>query len=167
MLKGFWRCIYYWPMCHAAISGAAAINFCAQAADLVMVASLPSTRNGRTFHVRQKNTMVLAYFIQMPPDASRCPQMPPDASRCLQMPPDISQMPSRCPPDASRCLPDASQMPPRCLQMPPDASRCLQMRCLQIPPDASRCLRMFPDASRCLPDAYTYTDVFSQSELCW
>ena len=93
--------------------GAAAINFCAQAAEIVNVASLPSTRNGRSFHFRQKNIMVLAYFIQMPPDASRCPQMPPDASRCLQIPPRCLPDASQMPPDASRCLPDAFQMPPR------------------------------------------------------
>ena len=111
-----------------------------------MVASLPSTRNTPSSHFRQKNAMVFAYFIQMPPDAPRCL------------------------PDASRCLPDASQMPPRCLQMPPDASKCFQMppdasRC---PPDVSRCSpnvfkslqmpsddasRYFPDASRMFPDA--------------
>ena len=127
--------------------GAAAINFCAQAAEIVMVASLPSTRNARSFHLRLKNTMVLHILsrcLQMPPDAPRCLQMPPGASRCLQIPP-------RCLPDAPQMPPDASQIPPRCL---PNAPRCLQMppdvsRCLQMPPDTSRCLQMPPDVSRC------------------
>ena len=104
MLKGFWRCIYYWPGPDAPISGAAAINFCAQAADLVMVASLPSTRNGYSFLFSMEEHDGFGIFY---PDASRCLQMPPDAmpadtSRCLQMPPDVS-----------RCF----QMPPRCLHI--------------------------------------------------
>ena len=76
-------------------------NFCAQAADLVRVTSLPSARNGRSRHFRQKNIYVLAHFL------SKSTSGPPLAP-CL---PDASQMPPRC-------LPDASQMPPRCL---PDA----------------------------------------------
>ena len=102
-------------------------NFYAQAADLVRVRSLPCTRNGRSRHFRQKNTMVLGHFPSDPLLGLLWP-------RCL---PDASQMSPRCLPDASqmspRCLPDASQMPLRCLsdasQMPPDAS--------QMPPDAS------------------------------
>ena len=105
MLKGFWRFLYYWPGCAAAISGAVAINFCAQAAEIVMVASLPSTRNGHSFHFRQKNTMVLAYFTSR---VVWLPRWTPGGPAASQMPP--------------RCFPDASQMPPRCFPMPP---RCL------------------------------------------
>ena len=62
LLQGFWRCISYWPKGQAAISGAAAINFCAQAAEIVRVASFPSTRNGRLRHFRQKKRNGLGIF---------------------------------------------------------------------------------------------------------
>ena len=98
--QGFWRCISYWPKGLAAISAAtsapissaAAINFCSQAAEIVKVASLPSTRNGRSFHLRLQDTMVLAYF------ASRVvwlPKWPLGGPAASQVPPRI-QMPPRC-----------------------------------------------------------------------
>ena len=43
-----------------------------------MVASLPSTRNGRSFHFRQKNIMVLAYFTSR---VVWLPRWPPGGSR--------------------------------------------------------------------------------------
>ena len=57
------------------------INFCAQAAEIVHVASLPSRRNGRARHFRQKNTMVSAQIASQPRKCSRWLQGCP---RCLQ-----------------------------------------------------------------------------------
>ena len=58
-----------------------AINFCAQAAEIVHVASLPSRRNGRSRQFRQKNTMVSAQIASQPRKCSRWLQGCP---RCLQ-----------------------------------------------------------------------------------
>ena len=84
-----------------ALSPRSLANFCAQAADLVRVRSLPCTRNGRSRHFRQKNTYVLAQFPSDPLPGLLW-------ARCL---PDASQMPLRCLSDASqmslRCFPDA------------------------------------------------------------
>ena len=89
-------------------------NFCAQAADLVRVRTLPCTRNGRSRNFRQKNTYVLAQFPSDPLPGLLWPRCLPDASqmspRCL---PDASQMPLRCLSDASRCFPDASRCFPK------------------------------------------------------
>ena len=55
-------------------------NFYAPAADLVRVTTLPCTRNGRSRHFRQKNTMVLAHFPSDPPPGllwHLASQMPP------------------------------------------------------------------------------------------
>ena len=57
------------------------INFCAQAAEIVHVASLPSRRNGRSRQFRQKNTMVSAQIASQPRKCSRWLQGCP---RCLQ-----------------------------------------------------------------------------------
>ena len=57
------------------------INFGAQAAELVHVASLPCRRKGRSRHFLQKNTMVSAHFASQPRKCSRWLQGCP---RCLQ-----------------------------------------------------------------------------------
>ena len=73
--------------------GAAVINFCAQAADLVMVASLPSMRNGRSFQFRQKNIGVWAQFTSRVVWLPRWPLGGPAASHVPPYP--------RCVADAS------------------------------------------------------------------
>ena len=103
-----------------------------------------SRRNGRFFHLHQKNTMVLAHF-----SSQRLPWPPP--SGCSQMAPkwlpDWFQM-------APRLLPDCSQMAPRLL---PDCS--LLLNDLHDPPGmispgddtTLRCLRYDPKVPKVRP----------------
>ena len=58
-----------------------AINFCAQAAEIVHVASLPSRRNVHLHQFRQKNRMVSPQIASQPRKCSRWLQGCP---RCLQ-----------------------------------------------------------------------------------
>ena len=72
---------------------------------LVRVAFVSCGRDGRLFHFRQKNTMVLAHFHSQ---SLSWPRWLPDAPDASQM---ASQMLPRCLQDESQMSLDASQIP--------------------------------------------------------
>ena len=78
------------------VSPRSPVNFCAQAVEIVRVASLPCTRNGCWRHFRQRNTMVLAHFTSKPdfwlPVATQARRSLPGA---FQMPPKTHCLGSR------------------------------------------------------------------------